>query len=522
MEDFRIISSVSPQETLKIARDLLRMRAAVGEVTDFNLHMAEPTRVFVFPTQRRFASYCEAVLRRKCDQTVGLFIPAGSSGSFILLPGDAKDGLDRVVYHELTHRFVANTNSGLPLWFNEGLAEYFSTFRTAGAETHLGVPVETHLRWLRDEQSVTLRKRLIPLRELFAITSSSPVYNEGTRSGVFYAQSWVLVHYLMTDDGRRVKLRRFLGLLDGGKPVDDAFVEAFGVSFSEFERALRSYIRGTSFQYHSYTLGKLAIPALPQPEVMPYEDVLHQFGHLLAHTSPGAAAAAERFLEQSLSLNGSNAGAHADLARLHHAAGRKAEADAAYAKAVELGSDDVNIYLLAGRSILDRGVGEAAKARPIFQRATELDPKSAAAWTGLGATYIGMVDDRKPGIAALEKALDLAPDHDEAAFYLAQLYANELRLDQARKLAGRVLARATDSAFKGQLTRLLIVIDDAESSQRALAVIDDAVTKANSGRYAEALAILEAAMPGIRHESVLKYARKLHAELMRRRSTIVP
>jgi tetratricopeptide (TPR) repeat protein len=507
VEDFRFISSVSSRETLKIARDLLRMRAAVGEMTAMKVHTAEPTRVFIFPNERRFAAYCEATLRAQCENVFGIFVATGS-GNFILVRGDDKGGVGRIVYHELTHHFVANSNWRLPLWFNEGYAEFYSTFRTAGANTHIGFPINEHLDWLARND------KLIPLRELFTITTASPIYNEKTRMGVFYAQSWALVHYLSVDAKRKAKLRTFLSLLGDGKPLEAAFDEAFGVTFAQLEKELRAYIRGASFTYLIYSLGELTIPEVPEPAAMAHDEVLHQLGRLVAYARPENAALGERFFKESLALNEKNAGALANLARVYESTGRKAEADAAFAKAMALGRDDADVYLLAGRSLLDRGIDEFAKARPIYQRATELAPNSAAAWTGLGATYVIEKKDLAPGIAALEKAIDLAPNAYEAAFYLAQLWANDGRLRASHKLATSLREMSSvPETMKGQLATLLTWIDDRESTLRALTTINKAVDKANAGKYVEALLLVDAALPDVREEEVRKRVLVLRDEM---------
>ena len=58
------------------------------------------------------------------------------------------------------------------------------------------------LLWLRDE-------RLIPLQDLFAVDRDSPIYNETSRRGAFYAESWGLLHYLMQgNEERRAQFSR--------------------------------------------------------------------------------------------------------------------------------------------------------------------------------------------------------------------------------------------------------------------------------------------------------------------------
>ncbi|HYK02144.1 MAG TPA: tetratricopeptide repeat protein [Thermoanaerobaculia bacterium] len=503
-DGFRFISSASPRATQDIARDILRMRAALAKVTKLEVRTERPTRVYIFPSERRFATYREAALDVKNDAVTGVFVTSSSGGNFILLDSSA-ESVDRVVYHELTHQFVQNTSAGLPLWFNEGLAEYYSTFQTVGDQTLIGRAVQDHVRWLRFQF-----QSLIPLRELFATTSSSPTYTEGDRHGIFYAQSWALVHYLMTDPARRTQLGRFLTLLDGGKSVDEAFSGAFGMKFAELEQALRTYILGVSFQYNSYALADIAIDELPEPAAMPHDEVLHQLGYLLAHSRAVHAGTAERFFKEALAANPRNAGVYAELGRLYESAGRSAEAGTAYEKAVQLGTSDAAVYLLAGNSVLRR---DPARARAYFQQATKLDPESAPAWSGLGSTYVSGEGDRAAGIAALEKSLALAPGNDEATFYLAQLYAHASRFEEARKLARAVLARTKDEPMQRHLTTMLAQVDRFEAQNRALSAINDAVTKANSGRYQEALVIIDRVLPTIEDAELQQQTRALREQV---------
>ncbi|HYO77429.1 MAG TPA: DUF1570 domain-containing protein, partial [Thermoanaerobaculia bacterium] len=431
VDEFRIVSSVSPGATLDIARDLLRMRSAIGQLTQLKVRSALPTRVFIFPNERRFGPYRDAVLQRKTENISGVFAQ-GENGNFILLRSDSED-VDRIVYHELTHYFVRNTTSGLPLWFSEGLAEYYSTFKTTRDAVQIGRAVPEHIHWLR-------REPLIPLRELFAIGVDSPAYNEGMRQGVFYAESWALVHYLMTDPQRRPKLGEFLRLLGLGKDVETAFNTAFGMKFEELEKQLRAYVRGFGFKYASYGTGQIAIDEPPAPAPMTHDAVLYETGHLLANAGRATAETAERFLGAALQANPQHARAYADVARLHLLANRRAEADAALAKAVQFAGYDAEIYLVAGTSILARFAGQRSdtisvddmkKAHDLLKRATELDPRSALAWASLGATYMALPGDIAPGIAALEKSLALAPSNDEAMYYLMQLYGRAERYDDA-------------------------------------------------------------------------------------------
>jgi tetratricopeptide (TPR) repeat protein len=513
-DEFQFISNASPAATLDIARDMLRMRSSVGQVTKLKVRSPLPTKVFIFASERGFSGYRDAVLQRKSDNIVGVFAN-DESGNFILMRSDT-DAVDRTVYHELTHYFVQNTTAGMPLWLNEGLAEYYSTFRTAGASVHIGRPISEHVLWLRGET-------LIPLQELFATSVNSRTYNEGSRQGVFYAESWALLHYLMNDADRRAKLIQFLTNIGTGKSVDDAFTAAFSMKFAQMEQELRAYVRHFAFSYLNIPLGEMSIPDPPKPEPMPRDEVLFQFGHLLAHVGPATAASAQRFLKDALEENPDNAAAHADLGRLHEAAGRRAEADAAYATAVRLGSNDPEVFLLAAYSLMERNRTispaaipreEIAKMRELFQRSTQLDPTRAAAWGGLGATYIGSTEDLAPGIAALEKSLALAPGEDQSAFHLAQLYANAGRRDDATRLIKRLEGSTTlDAQSKDYLRKMTEHLERSAAQERVVNAVNDAISKANTGQFADALTMIDTILPSITDAEMLAFAKKFRDEV---------
>ncbi len=553
--EFELVSNASPRKTVDIARDLLRMQDAVGQVTRLTVRSKVPTKVLIFANERSFAPYRDAVWGRKTENTTGIFL-SGEDGNFILLRADLEE-IDQTVYHELTHYFVRNTAADLPLWFNEGFAEYYSTFKISGDDVQIGRPVVDHVHWLRNEP-------LIPLRELFATDRESPAYNEGSRRGVFYAESWALVHYLMSGDvDRRSALTRFLNVLRGGGDVDRGFSEAFGLTYQKLEQELRGYVRGRTFKYTVFSLEDLEVREVPEPAPMTRDAVLYAFGHMFARSSE-TAAIAERFLGEALVANPNHAGALAAVGRLHALAGRQAEADRAFAKAASIGSSDAEVYLAHGISILNRLAAggrptdaDLLKARAAFQRATELDPESAQAWAGLGATYINSTTERSAGISALEKSLQLDPQEENAAFYLVQFYADAGRRDDAQRLVDRVLVRNGDRGILEQARNALLLAEvrrmeslardgkAAEARQLASSILQSAseprlrehvqsivseldridaekatidamnraVQKASSGKYSEALSILDDVLPRITDPETLERAKKFRQEL---------
>ena len=466
-DGIEIFSNASPAMTATVARDLLRMREAVGKITSLQVRAPIPTKVFLFANERSFAPYRDTLFARRAENTTGMYL-GGDTANYILLQGNSPSGVDRVVYHELTHSFVKNTVAHVPLWLSEGIAEYYSSFKTEGNEIHIGLPLSQHLSWLRSEQ-------LIPLGQLFAVDTGSPDYNEGTRQGVFYAQSWALTHYLLVEsEARRAQFAKFIGLVAGDRPIEESFRTAFGMSYGQLEHELRTYIRKPTFHYTKYTLEELQIAEPPQPAPMTQDAVLYELGSLFAMTRE-TADVGQRFLGEATRVNDRNAAAHAALGRLYELQGRLDNAETSYERAATLGSDDAEVYVLLGRSLVQRfppsgppPAEQLAKARGYFTKATELNPSSARAWMGLAVTYTSSEGDVRPGIAALMKAKALDPSEKSIAPVLANLklrdhvrqineaidQANHGEIADAMAKLDKVIPEITDAEIKAKATDL--------------------------------------------------------------------
>lgn len=192
-----------------------------------------PTVVIVFPDDRSFAPYKPTYEGHPVN--VGGLYAGESHINYILLgPSYADDDL-RGLFHEYTHLVIRNTSPGIPLWLNEGLAEYYSSFQIGndGRSVVIGGPIDSHLR-------VLARERWLPLSTLIATDESSPQYNENSRRSIFYAESWLLVHMLLqaTPD-RSSALAAYVDATLAGAPADAAWAQAFGRD--DVMAALRQY-----------------------------------------------------------------------------------------------------------------------------------------------------------------------------------------------------------------------------------------------------------------------------------------
>lgn len=225
------------------------------------------------------------------------------------------------VTHEYVHTVLDAYVPDLPLWLEEGLAEYYSVFQIEDGEARVGYRIHRHIAWLRNHA-------LIPLAELFALDRSSPEYDEDALTGMFYAESWMLTHMLLAErpDGRRQAML-YARLLREGVERDTAFTTAFETTYAKLEKQLRKYVRGRSFHYLTFPVSRRIIDST-EVSTMTDEEVLFRLGDLVAsglQERPGFAA--EHF-RAALALDETYGPASAALGRLDETAGRNEGAGA--------------------------------------------------------------------------------------------------------------------------------------------------------------------------------------------------
>src|SRR5580704_13317358 len=139
----------------------------------------------------------------------GVFI-AGGDRIFIVLDV-FEDESWRAVAHQFAHYLLNYNYPPTPAWFDEGFAEYFSSMRLDSKQVQLGADPELGLTWKQDLIGNQLEQRNLPksltdllsgpvwlsMQDLFAIKHNMANYQEGSHSTLFYAQSWITMHFLL-------------------------------------------------------------------------------------------------------------------------------------------------------------------------------------------------------------------------------------------------------------------------------------------------------------------------------------
>src|SRR5688572_21181827 len=232
---FLLVGNASENQIRDVAENLELFRVAYGKFFKLQDKATVGTTVIVFKSDAAFRPH-KPLYQGKPANIAGYF-QGGEDKNLIVLSADIET--PRVIYHEYVHRLMSENLGSLPPWFQEGFAECFSTLEIEGRDKklRLGRAIGEHVALLND-------RRFMPLEQLFAVTHESKEYNEEEKQGLFYAESWALVHYMML--GPQDRTNRFFEFLNGlnkGTPATEVFQRVFQTNLATFQKTFEAYIQ---------------------------------------------------------------------------------------------------------------------------------------------------------------------------------------------------------------------------------------------------------------------------------------
>lgn len=149
------------------------------------------------------------------------------------------DNLWQVLAHEGFHQFLGyELGLEVPVWLNEGMAQYFETSYIAYGRLRTGLVSQSKLR---AAQSLYRTGQALPVSELLQMDRTTFYAN----AQVTYPMSWALVYYLMTRDGSSYTNSRFRHYLQDLKFNRDgiaSFQQRFGRDSYQWESDFQRYI----------------------------------------------------------------------------------------------------------------------------------------------------------------------------------------------------------------------------------------------------------------------------------------
>ena len=389
---------------------------------------ATPTVVYVFPNQTAIEPFRPRYNGKPVD--VGGLTLHGRDFNIMAIIDDDHPQRLRAIFHEYTHLLIANSEQIIPLWLNEGIAEYYSTYEAikGGREATIGKVVEEHLGELN-------QTTLIPLDDLLKMNESSPLYNEGSRRSVFYAQTWALTHMLLLGEpNRQAKFSEYVNRVAVGASSGDAWKETFGDE--DLQKALSQYIRRLEYKNFRFTFPDSVAKVTTTASTVNQADT--QAFQALLLTALGEFDAANVRLTQLKKLNPASPMLPVMAARI---ASKQSQAvDAASLRPITTPSDWFFAYV-AGITVADGGERQA-----VAVEAEDVDVAKrllTASWTGReptlnGAARLVALELRTPTgpsketVAAFTTARDRAPHRYQYASLYVQILVAQKDYTQAQ------------------------------------------------------------------------------------------
>lgn len=345
------------------------------------------------------------------DGIAGYYSSSENDIFAILVRGKSDD----ILLHEYTHHFMAKNGDGrYPGWLSEGFAEYFATATVSErGKASFGLPDP-------GRQYALQQNRWLSMDQLLRAKGSFDIQDRTAR-GMYYAQSWALTHWVLSDAGRVRSLVAYLAAINGGQDAVEAWQAIFGLTPEQLTTQLRAYARG-SLRYAELdippitpTITVSTLPVAADAVLLTLinaraPDPSDIDGPALLRTLQ---AAAVRFPDDSLAL--------VALGRAERQWGDDAAAERALTTALERQADNIEGLLLMADIIDERadvaaddveGARQRRLAQGFLRRAFEADPTDYRVYAALARIR--------------RRAPDYPNDNDLETWALAVRYAPQV------------------------------------------------------------------------------------------------
>ena len=266
---FYVLTDAGDKRGREVALRMEQMRMLFGQLLMRNkLKMPLPITVIALKSDKYFG----LVAPTKQNMARGFYVP-GNDRIYIVLNLFEPDPW-RAIAHSLAHYLMNYNYPPAQGWFDEGFAEYFGSLRVDNKGVDIGGDPEMTSEWYEDAFENLTRNPNTPqsltqlvsspvwlnMVDLFAMKHDGSGAREGTHHTLYYAQSWMVVHYLINKNKLPETGVYFDLVLNQKVPIDKAIVQAFDLTPATLEEAVKAH-------FHSLSNLGIAMDRSKQPNV---------------------------------------------------------------------------------------------------------------------------------------------------------------------------------------------------------------------------------------------------------------
>ncbi|HEY1497236.1 MAG TPA: tetratricopeptide repeat protein [Candidatus Solibacter sp.] len=367
--NFELYTTAGERSGRDLIKHFEQVRSFFTQAFGAHLAAARPARIIAFRNEKEYQPY-------RPSEFASAFYQPGAVHDFIVMSGASSDHYP-VAIHEYTHLMIHQSGMELPPWLNEGLAELYSSLEPRGAKILVGQVIPGRVQVLNSE-------KWIPLATLLNVDHNSPYYNEKSRAGMFYAESWALVHMLNLEPEYRPHLNALASALKEGTP-EAAFAKAYGLRIDQIETALRDYFHATTIHAELFNVQlpkSVDAPEIETGAALPARIALAE----LDGNTRGRTDQARKAWEQLAKDFPQSPEVEAGWGEFAWQQRKLDDSAAHFARAVTLGCKEESSLLLYARVL---GYNRRDKdAAAVLQKAAALYPDSNEINLELGATLV--------------------------------------------------------------------------------------------------------------------------------------
>ena len=439
---FTVLTNAGEHDGRRVARQFEDIRGMFEQsFPKLRVDFGKPTIVFALKNEDSLKLFMPSYGQNKNAMKIaGLYKVAYDKNYAIIRTDVTGTGANEfhALYHEYAHGIFRLNYRGMPLWLEEGLAEYWGNSQIENKEARVGLVDVRQIRYLQ-------QNRLLPIQTLVTLDGTSPLYNTQDHAGLFYAESWLVVHYFQNSEGQRGKggLDKFLAALQTSDDPIEAAKQAFG-DLKKLDENLDLYARQQLYTGQRVAL-KLTISEkdFPARALSPAEGMIAEAGYLLRSGHQGEALT---LLHEAESLDGKAPGLHDSLGYYHFLRADYENAGKEFDQALAANPGDAPVYLYRALMLLrKKGYSQETtpEIRTDLERTIALMPDFAAAHAFLCIAYSQMQETKPKAAVEARRAMELEPGNLAYYIDLGKAFLANGQNEDAKKIADRALKVAT-------------------------------------------------------------------------------
>ncbi len=465
---FHVVSNAKPKRVQEVTRKLEEFRHLLHLMfPGMRLDSPVPTSVVLFKDTKSFRPYEPQTPEGKSLHWAG-FMQPGPDRMYLAVNLGSPTPVE-TSFHEFKHLVLRLNFDRCPVWLDEGLAEFFERTSIVGADFKMG-------DWQPGWWDLLQRNKLIPIEVLVEADRRSEFFREEKKRDIFYAQSWLLVHYLMVaDEGKRqAQFVRFIELLRQGVPQPEAFRKALGTDYADLHRQLRDYLQRSTLNLFQ---GKMAQRFEMEPaEVTAIPAALAQAYLSDLWLNSGRLDEAEKALQTLAQSGAAPPEVHYRLGRLALFRRELDTAEKHLREALRSRPDDISLRYYAAWVVSQNRLAGAVEPEERRVAATEvielITPVVEAKSDFPDAIHLlvqaRLARDDPPAelIPLVERARQSGPRREDFGLLLAHLYLREQRWGDAERVLQAIINEPGSPNREQALAWLSRVRDGRQGTMR--------------------------------------------------------